>query len=169
MSDPVFSESPPASLIKQLAAMVYDSLLIFAVLFFATAIALLFNHGEAIQSNLWFKIYLWLILCTYYAWFWQKSGQTLGMRAWRIRLVSAAGANPSWAICYLRLLSALLSLLCLGLGYWWRLFKPYTWHDRLSHTRIVNLSTPDKSGKQRSTGTQPRPADEQINGERKEQ
>jgi uncharacterized RDD family membrane protein YckC len=169
MSDPVFSEYPPAGLIKQFAAMVYDSLLIFAVLFFATAIALLFNHGEAIESNAWFKFYLWFFLCTYYAWFWQKSGQTLGMRAWKIRLISASGANPSWAVCYLRLLCALLSLLCLGLGYWWRLFKPYTWHDRLSNTCIVSLSTPEQSGKQRPASTLHGLAGEQINGERKEQ
>ena len=142
MSDPILSECPPASLIKQLAAMVYDSLLIFAVLFFASAAALLFNHGEAIEANIWFSLYLLFTLYTYYAWFWQKSGQTLGMRVWKIRLVSDSGGNPGWAVCYLRLVCALLSLLCLGLGYWWRLFSPYTWHDRLSHTRVINLSSP---------------------------
>jgi len=142
MSDPVLSECPPASLVKQLAAMVYDSLLIFAVLFSASAAALLFNNGEAIEANLWFELYLLFTLFTYYAWFWQKSGQTLGMRVWKIRLVSDSGGNPGWAVCYLRLVCALLSLLCLGLGYWWRLFTPYTWHDHLSHTRVINLSTP---------------------------
>jgi len=142
MSDPVLSECPPASLVKQLAAMVYDSLLIFAVLFSASAAALLFNNGEAIEANLWFELYLLFTLFTYYAWFWQKSGQTLGMRVWKIRLVSDSGGNPGWAVCYLRLVCALLSLLCLGLGYWWRLFTPYPWHDHLSHTRVINLSTP---------------------------
>ena len=142
MSDPILSVSPPASLIKQFAAMVYDGLLIFAVLFFATAVALLFSHGEAIESNIWFSLYLLFTVFTYYAWFWQKSGQTLGMKVWKIRLVSDSGGNPGWAVCYLRLVCALLSLLCLGLGYWWRLFTPYTWHDRLSHTRVINLSTP---------------------------
>ena len=119
--------------------MVYDGLLIFAVLFFATASALLFNHGEAIESNVLFSPYLLLTVFTYYAWFWQKSGQTLGMKVWKIRLVSDSGDNPGWAVCYLRLVCALLSLLCLGFGYWWRLFSPYTWHDRLSHTRVINL------------------------------
>ena len=142
MSDPTFPDSPPASLIKQFAAMVYDGLLIFAVLLFASAGALLFNHGEAIESNFWFRLYLLFVLFTYYAWFWQKSGQTLGMKVWKIRLISDSGGNPGWAVCYLRLVCALLSLLCLGLGYWWRLFRPYTWHDRLSHTRVINLSTP---------------------------
>jgi len=122
--------------------MIYDSLLIFAVLFFASAIALIFHHGEAIESNLWFRLYLLFVLYTYYAWFWQKSGQTLGMRAWKIRIVTESGANPGWMVCYLRLACASLSLLCFGLGYWWRLFQPYTWHDRLSHTRIVNLTPP---------------------------
>jgi uncharacterized RDD family membrane protein YckC len=148
MSDPIFSESPSASLIKQLAAMIYDSLLIFAVLFFAAAIALVFNHGEAIVSNNWFSLYLLFMLYSYYAWFWHKSGQTLGMRAWKIRLVTESGDNPGWGICYLRLACALLSLLCLGLGYWWRLLKPYTWHDRLSHTRVINVSAPRKPAQQ---------------------
>jgi uncharacterized RDD family membrane protein YckC len=130
MSDPIYSECPPASLIKQLAAMLYDSLLIFAVLFFASAIALIFNQGEAI------------------------SGQTLGMRVWKIRIVAESGANPGWGVSYLRLLFALLSLLCFGLGYLWRLFKPYTWHDRLSHTRIVDISSLTAPKKQDGTDAQ---------------
>ena len=145
MSKTVLSDSPPASLIRQLAAMIYDSLLIIAVLFLATAITLIFNHGEAIESNLWFKLYLLITVFTYYAWFWQKSGQTLGMRVWKIRVQSEAGGNPSWGVCYLRLGCALLSILCLGFGYWWRLFKPYTWHDRLSHTRVTSVLAPKQS------------------------
>jgi uncharacterized RDD family membrane protein YckC len=147
MSSTSDSSSPSASLIKQLAAMLYDSFLVFAVLFFASALALLFNQGDAIESNPWFSLYLLLTLFTFYAWFWNKSGQTLGMKVWKIRIVSESGGNPGWATCYLRLISALLSLLCLGLGYWWRLFKPYTWHDRLSKTRIIDVSA-DSPAKQ---------------------
>lgn len=119
--------------------MVYDSLLIFAVLFLASAIAIAFHHGEAIESNPFFTLYLVFVWFSYYAFFWHKSGQTLGMRAWRIRIVTEAGGKPGWGSCYLRLLLALLSFSCLGLGYLWRLFRPYTWHDRLSRTRIVHL------------------------------
>jgi uncharacterized RDD family membrane protein YckC len=128
-------------LIKQLAAMLYDGMLIFAVLFFASAIAIMFNQGEAIESRPWFSLYLLFTLFTFYAWFWNKSGQTLGMRVWKIRIVSASGGNPGWGVCYLRLIFALFSILCFGLGYWWRLFRPYTWHDKLSQTSIVNVST----------------------------
>ena len=140
MSSTLYSDSPPASLIKQLAAMLYDSLLIFGVLFFASAIAILFNQGDAIESSLWFSLYLLLTLFTFYAWFWKKSGQTLGMRVWKIRIIAESGGNPDWGTCYLRLISAVLSLLCFGLGYWWRIFKPYTWQDRLSKTRIIDVS-----------------------------
>ena len=125
--------------------MIYDSLLIFAVLFLASAIALVFNQGEAIESSPWFSLYLMFVLFTYYAWFWQKSGQTLGMRVWKIRIVTESGANPGWIVCYQRLACALLSWLCFGLGYLWRLFRPYTWHDRLSHTRIISLTPPKQS------------------------
>ena len=141
MSSTPWCNCPPASLIKQLAAMLYDSMLIFGVLFFASAIALMLNQGEAIESNPWFRLYLLLTLFTFYAWFWRKSGQTLGMRVWKIRIVTESGGNPGWGVCYLRLIFALLSLLCFGLGYWWRLFKPYTWHDKLSRTRIIDVST----------------------------
>lgn len=145
MSDPDFSDCRNAGLVRQLAAMLYDAMLIFAVLFFAGAIALLFNAGEAIESSLWFKLYLLLTVFTYYAWFWQKSGQTLGMRAWKIRIVTETGANPGWLTSYCRLFLALLSWSCFGLGYLWRLFRPWTWHDRLSGTRIILVSAPKQT------------------------
>jgi uncharacterized RDD family membrane protein YckC len=63
------------------------------------------------------------------------------MRAWKIRIVSEQGGNPGWGASYLRLAAALLSIACFGLGYFWRLFKPYTWHDKLSRTRIVDISS----------------------------
>ena len=151
MSSTDYQNCPPASLLKQLAAMLYDSLLIFAVLFLATAVALVFNRGEAIESSPLFNLYLLFTVFTFYAWFWHKSGQTLGMRVWKIRIVSEFGGNPSWGVCYLRLMFALLSLMCFGLGYLWRLFKPYTWHDKLSQTRIIDVSSLTRPRKQSDT------------------
>ncbi len=144
MSSKQLESNPPARLWRQFAAMVYDSLLIIALLFLAVGILVAINGGEAVEPTFAFKFLLVFVVFTFYAWFWHKSGQTLGMRAWRIRIVSEFGGNPSWGISYLRLMFALLSWACLGLGYWWRLFKPYTWHDRLSQTRIVlDKSAPD--------------------------
>ncbi len=119
--------------------MFYDSLLIFAVLFFATVILLPFNSGEAITNPV-YKLYLIAIVFIYYSWFWNRTGQTLGMKVWKIRIINEYGKKPSWQISFLRLFFAIISMLCLGIGYFWRLFTPYTWHDRLSHTRIIDES-----------------------------
>ncbi len=131
---------PSASLIKRLAAMLYDSFLILAILFVATVIALLFNKGEAIESSPVYTLYLVLVIFLFYSWFWSKCGQTLGMRVWKIQIINDYGRNPSWQVCILRLVFAILSMACFGLGYWWRLFRPYTWHDKLSQTRIIDIS-----------------------------
>ena len=117
------------------------------------AIAIAFNRGEAIEASPLFSLYLLLTVFTFYAWFWHKSGQTLGMRAWKIRIVSEFGGNPSWGVSYLRLMFALLSLACFGLGYLWRLFKPYTWHDRLSQTSVIDVSSLSRSRKQAEADT----------------
>ena len=139
MNHKLLQQCPSASLLKQLVAMLYDSLLIIALLFIATAILLPLNKGEAIGGPL-YSLYLLLIIFIFYSWFWNKSGQTLGMKVWKIRIINDYGFNPSWPVSFLRLMFALLSIGCIGLGYLWRLFTPYTWHDKLSQTRIIDVS-----------------------------
>ena len=79
----------------------------------------------------------------FYSWFWQRTGSTLGMDAWKIRVVSELdGNNPHWINCLLRLIFACLSFACLGLGYLWVVFKGYSWHDKLSQTRVVFTGQP---------------------------
>lgn len=121
--------------------MLYDSLLICAILFVVVGIFIAFNQGEAIENRPIIYLSLFLIVLVFYGWFWSKSGQTLGMRAWNIRIVSEFGGNPSWSISALRILFAIFSIACFGMGYWWRLFKPYTWHDKLSQTSIIDVSS----------------------------
>ena len=139
MNPKILLKCPSASLLKQIIAMIYDSFLIISILFIGTAILLPFNQGEVV-GGIYYSIYLLLIVFIFYSWFWNKSGQTLGMKVWKIRIINDYGLNPSWSISFLRLIFALLSFACFGLGYWWRLFTPYTWHDHLSNTRIINIS-----------------------------
>lgn len=139
MNPQLLLQCPSAGLVKQLLAMLYDSLLIIAVLFIGTAILLPFSQGEAVSGPA-YTIYLLMLVFIFYAWFWQKGGQTLGMKVWKIRIINEYGFNPSWSIGFLRLFFALFSFACFGLGYFWRLFTPYTWHDRLSQTRIIDVS-----------------------------
>ena len=145
-----YDDYPSASLFKQLAAMVYDSLLILAILFIAVGITILFNQGVAIDPPLVY-IYFVIVIFVFYGWFWNKSGQTLGMRAWKIQIVSEIGGYPSWPVTFLRLVFAMFSIVCLGMGYWWRVFKPYTWHDKLSQTKVIDVSK--KVGNKSSTNS----------------
>lgn len=143
MSEPAREDTlPRASLARRLAAMLYDGLLVVALLFVATALLLPLNRGEAItpDSILYLPLLAVLIavIGAFFVGFWTHGNQTLGMRAWRLRLRTLDGAPVSYGRAGLRLLGASLSLLPAGLGYWWMLIdRGHTWHDRLSGTEIV--------------------------------
>ncbi len=107
-ASPPFSE--PASLFRRLAAMVYDGLLLLAVLFVSTAIVLPLTGGEAVGAgNPVFMTYLFLVSFFFFAWFWTHGGQTLGMRAWKIRVQRLDGGPISWSQALLRYMVGLIS------------------------------------------------------------
>ena len=137
-----------AGLWRRLAALFYDSLLLLAIWFIATALLLPFTGGEAIESNNpLLPTYLLFISFFFYAWFWMHGGQTLGMRSWRLQLQSLRPGQLSWLQCLLRFLVAMPAGLLLGLGYLWMLIdkEKLSWHDRFSETRIVQLDrNPDQ-------------------------
>ena len=125
---------------RRIAAMLYDAILLYALLFVATALLLPFSHGRAIHSgNIPYTLYLLACCYVYFAWQWTRYGQTLGMRAWRIRIIDARGRVPAWGAATLRFLLSLPSLFCLGLGLLWSLFDPrgLAFHDRYSRTCLV--------------------------------
>jgi uncharacterized RDD family membrane protein YckC len=131
---------PNASLIKRLLAMVYDSLLVMAVWMLVGYIFIAFNDGEAVTGPL-FNSTVFLVTFLFFALFWTKSGQTLGMLAWRLRVESDQGQPINAKQALLRFMAALFSALALGMGYWWMLFdnSNLTWHDRWSSSRVVQL------------------------------
>lgn len=131
-------------MLRRLAAMGYDAILLFAVLFLATALVLPLTGGRAIPAgNLPYEIYLLLCCGLYFTWQWCRGGQTLGMRAWHIRLVDTAGAGVEPGTALLRFALALLSLGSLGLGFLWAAFDPrnLAFHDRYSRSRLVITGT----------------------------
>ncbi len=135
------SQPKPASLFRRLAALLYDSLLLLAVWFVATAILLPFTGGEAVQHNPFLTTYLLFISFFFYSYFWMHGGQTLGMRAWNLQLRNMnPGPITLWQ-ALLRFMAAIPSALLLGAGYLWMLVDrdKLTWHDRYSETRIVQL------------------------------
>ena len=69
-------------MLKRLAAVFYDSLLLLSLLFPATMILIPFTRVESIGSNnIAYNLYLLLIAYLYFVWHWANGGQTLGMRA----------------------------------------------------------------------------------------
>lgn len=129
----------PAGLARRFAAMFYDALLMGAALY-AAAIPAVWVHGGAVPpDDPWFQAWLALVAWFYLAVSWTRGGQTLGMRAWRCRLVTADGGPVGWGRTVARFAAALVSWAALGLGFWWSLADPQrrTWHDRWSGTRLV--------------------------------
>ena len=128
------------SLVRHLAAMLYDSLLLLSVLLLATAVAVMFNSGDAIgRGNPFFLVYLLAIAFLFYGWFWIHGGQTLGMRSWKIFIVSSDGSSITWQQAFVRFAIALISWLPAGLGFWWQYLgrDNQSWPDMLSQTQLV--------------------------------
>lgn len=116
-----------ASLFKRLAAIFYDSFLVFALWMMATALLLPFTGGHRIPpGTLVYQVYLLVIAYLYFDYFWRHGGQTLGMKAWRIRCQGAVTHGQT----ALRFLGGLLSLITLGLGF------VLNWPDKFSGTRL---------------------------------
>lgn len=144
MSEENTQQSTPPGLWRQLVAMIYDGLLIIAMFFIAGfGLLAVFGPGEelgdATVPPAVYQITMELIVVLFYGTFWMKSGQTLGMQAWKIQLVSSDGGPVSGPQVIRRMAAVWLSLLPAGLGYWWSIWDRdhLTWHDRLSGTRIV--------------------------------
>ena len=125
---------------RLLAVMMYDSMLLVSVLLVAAAVAVALNGGEAIgANNPFFFVYLLGVAFIFYGWFWTHGGQTLGMRAWRIYLISGNNTGINWQQAFLRFMVGLFSWLPLGLGYWWLWLSPdkLSWHDIASGSYLV--------------------------------
>jgi len=114
-----------------------------AALWMAASAVFLTAHGQqplaafsGLQWVLW--VVCWLLTGAYATVSWRRGGQTLGMRPWRLRVVAADGAAPTWRAVQLRYLVGTASLLAGGLGFWWAWIDRdrLTWHDRVSGTRL---------------------------------
>ncbi len=159
------SELCLAPLRRRLAVIGYDVLLLAGVLLGATALALglavVLLGSEAVKlhdplrGNPFFSTYLLLVCFFFYSWFWTHGGQTLGMRAWRLRVQGRDGLGIGWWQALLRFLSAGLWLipvaylhrvfgvgvgLSLGVGFACLvLLLALRLPDRLSETELVLL------------------------------
>lgn len=127
-------------LLRRLASLFYDFVLLLAVLMFAALIFLsIFGDATATPKRYFFQIYLWLISAAYFVWNWTRGGQTLAMQTWRIKLAGWHGEALTPSLAMKRYI---LASLFLGVSFVWALFdrEGCYLHDRLSGTRLTLLA-----------------------------
>jgi uncharacterized RDD family membrane protein YckC len=128
-----------AGLGRRFGAILYDALLVLALLFLGTLPFIAVAGGEPVEpGNRWYQLTMLLLSYGFFAGFWSGHGRTLGMQSWRLRIETFDGRKPGIGRSSIRFFAALLSWLPAGLGFWWQLVDrdALTWHDRLSGTRL---------------------------------
>ena len=125
------------SLARRLASLLYEALLVFGVSFFAAWIFYFASGGRDATTGVAraeLQVFILAVLAAYFVWCWLRGGQTLAMRAWKIRLVDV---TPGKAIARFLIAAALLPLSIL-----WALVDRdrQFLHDRLAGTRLIRLT-----------------------------
>jgi uncharacterized RDD family membrane protein YckC len=122
-------------LARRLASMAYEALLVFAVAYFASWVFFFASGGRDATAGVLrheLQVLIALMLAAYFLWCWLRGGQTLAMKAWRIRLI---GVTP-WRA----LVRFFFALAFLPISILWALVDRdrQFLHDRLSGTRLVD-------------------------------
>jgi len=134
-----------AALHWRLLALIYDLFPVGALWFAGSAIVYALHGLQPVQPGSWAArlelVWLLTLAFGYYAISWRRGGQTLGMRAWRLRLVGVDDRKPGWSALLARWLLAWPSLLLAGSGWIAAWFDPHrdALHDRWSSTRVLRL------------------------------
>lgn len=136
-------------LARRLGSILYDSMLVTAVVFAAFALLYLplavgfgvVDINDTGQYKYLFFVYMLIVAVGFHIWFWTHGGQTLGMRTWSMKLFSEDGGRVSTRQALVRYGVALVSMLVFGLGFLWSLFdkEKRSWHDMASGTRLVSV------------------------------
>ncbi|RUO30387.1 RDD family protein [Aliidiomarina soli] len=152
-ANPDHTVFPRAGFFRRVGAWVYDLLAITAILMLASGLALAFvailvasnlvtlpadtDHASVLEGNLLFQAYLIAVVFWFFAGFWVRGGQTIGMRAWRMKVQNTDGSGISWKQATIRLLLAAFGLSNIGV-----LFsrEKLGWHDRVAGCEVIELS-----------------------------
>ncbi|MEX1220995.1 MAG: RDD family protein [Idiomarina sp.] len=145
---------PSANFIRRFAAWIYDLLVAAAIIMLSSALGLAFaalltatgmltlaegqDHAAWLNASPFFTLYILVVLGLFFGWFWWRSGQTIGMRAWRLKVQNRDGSRMTAKQAAIRVLTCVF-----GLGNLWVLvdFKNRrAWHDYAAKTELVTLS-----------------------------
>ena len=136
----------PAGFLKRVLALVYDSLLIGAIVL-VLSLLLVFVNGGYPESGSFVSFIQFFILIfagpIFYSYFWiANKGQTTGMQAWKIQLVTIDETELNIKKTMLRCLISTISFVCFGLGYFWIFYNKnnLSWSDILTKTKVIKTN-----------------------------
>lgn len=152
------------SLYRRLAALLYESIVLFGVVWFAALVyGILVGQRSGVMDRHGLQAVVFVTLALYFMGFWSGPGQTVAMRAWRLRVVDSSGQPLRLARSGLRFAFGWLWVLPpLALAWWtgqdhtaglgllmawvllWALASQLRadrqfWHDALAGTRLIDI------------------------------
>jgi uncharacterized RDD family membrane protein YckC len=133
-------EAPFASLARRAVALLYEALLLAAVLLASASLLVMVTHAAGvIAARPVFQAYLVAVAAAYFVWQWRRGGQTLPMKTWRLRVVTRAGTPLRLRHALRRFLFALAGCALAGTGFLWALVDRdgLFLHDRLAGTKFI--------------------------------
>ena len=135
----------PAGFLKRILALVYDSLLIGAIVLVLSLLLVFVNSGYPESGSFVSFIQFFILVFAgpiFYSYFWiANKGQTTGMQAWKIRLISINETKLNAKQTFIRCLISVISFLFFGIGYFWILYDKnnLSWSDIVTKTKIVKI------------------------------
>lgn len=162
------AQSATPSLARRMACFMYEGVLLFGVLMIGGYLfSSLTQQRHALIGRHGLQAFSFLLLGIYFVWFWSRSGQTVAMKAWHIRVLDAQGRPlsqwratmrylASWTWFFPALLSAkfaglhsalsIFTLLCAGVVTYAALSRLHPqrqfWHDAICGTKLVHKQPP---------------------------
>lgn len=129
-----------ASLLRRLCAIFYDTLIILAIILIGTACLILLNKGQAISpGNIYYQWFLIILIASYFIGFWVNGSQTIGMKAWNLRVLNSEMQRLNFWLALLRFVTAGIFLCLGGIGLFWCLFnkRRESLYDKCCGTRLM--------------------------------
>jgi uncharacterized RDD family membrane protein YckC len=155
---------------RRLACFIYEGVLLFGVVMAAGLIyGVVTQQRHALAGKLGLQLFVFVVVGLYFVWFWTRSGQTLAMQTWQVRLVTREGAAVKrlralcrYLLAWLWFVPGLATLYLTGLHGGWPAFgvlaagvlayaglawlhpdRQY-WHDAVCRTRLVTWQLPKR-------------------------
>lgn len=131
----------PVSIWRRIASIIYDALLVLAILIVMSIPFFGFNVEENNLLKITMQVYFYFIIQYFFVWFWVNNEGTLGMKTWKIKIVCDNGEKISYKKAIIRFNIAIISILFFGLGFLISFFRKdkKCLHDIISKTSLSKL------------------------------